>query len=115
MRWLLLSMWLVGCTTRDLQHWERKERCAGQGVSAGVVSADRHWSARQIYRVGAYLGMEEPVDELVVRICNATSEPIYLFDGLRNLSGQLALLVVNLGQDPSYTRNGRRAPISSSR
>jgi hypothetical protein len=84
MRAWMAVVCLLGCE----QHaeWERNERCLGEGVSAHLLSVSRERTAGKIYRLGKHLGMDAPVDEMVVRVCNGSDRPIYVF---RERSGLL--------------------------
>jgi hypothetical protein len=72
----LFAIFLVACQTSE---WEHKETCLATGVTATMVSLNRQRLAYQLYPLAARLGMEAPVDEAVVRVCNGGRAPIYVY------------------------------------
>lgn len=85
MRAWMAVVCLLGC--EEKREWERNERCLGEGVSAHLLSVQRERTAQQVYRVGKRLGMDRPVDEMVVRVCNGSDRPIYVFRDASGLRG----------------------------
>jgi hypothetical protein len=102
-----LAILLLGCQANE---WEHKETCLATGVTASMVSLNRQRLAYQLYPLTARFGMEAPVDEAVVRICNGGSSPIYVYrrepasciaDGLGIEVGAQRALVMNLRRPSS--------------
>lgn len=77
MRLLALAL-LAGCSREPEPHWTRFLGCdRHDGVTAQIVSIDHHRIQRQLYPVGRFLGMSDPIDdEVIVEVCNGTDAPI---------------------------------------
>jgi hypothetical protein len=82
MRFLVLAL-CAGCSRNALfDSWTRRIECRRHdGVSARIASIDHRRVERQLYGVGRFVGMSEPLDEeLVIEVCNGGDEPIQLSD-----------------------------------